>query len=138
MEANQVDILTPAMLGNLEQIQDSQEPGLAREFWSNVRKPDLVDRIDFNRALFHAVSLTHPHTRTQPEPDATSDFPSPNSIAQALGEGHGQASQASRTEDTLILDLRKGQGSAIIWPAASSMGRLTRQNLRGGNECEED
>src|SRR5207237_10579168 len=43
------------------------------------------------------------------------------------------------SDDTLILDLRKAASFAIISPAASTMGGLTRQNMRGGeNECEED
>src|ERR1700679_2550569 len=52
VESNQVDIFAFTVLGDLEQIDDTQESRLARQCWSDIRKTDRRDGIHFDLTFF--------------------------------------------------------------------------------------
>jgi len=144
MEPDQVNVLSPPVLGDFEQIQDAEEPRLPRQLWRNIGESDQLNRIYLDLAFFHSITAADPNVGMHPEAHARSDFSAAKAIAQPLGEGHEQSltqvtSLSERVPvymagdvDAPILDLRKATSFGIISPAASFMGRLTRQNIRGG------
>src|ERR1700730_16596944 len=81
VEPDQIDILPFTVLGNLEQINETQETGLARQLWSDVRKPNRRDRVHFDLTRVHAVPGAHFDMRTRPYSNTTSDFAATNSTA---------------------------------------------------------
>src|SRR5580692_8357619 len=89
MEANEVDLFTRAVLGDLEEVHHTEEARLARQLRGNVRITDRGDGIDFDFAFLHAVPVAHLYVRTLPNPDAASDLSAADSLAQSLGEYHG-------------------------------------------------
>jgi hypothetical protein len=88
VKADEVNLFAVAVFGDFEQIQDSQESGRAGQFRRDIRKADLLDRVHFDLAFFHAISPAHTHMRSRPYPDAASNVPAPNPITKALGEHH--------------------------------------------------
>jgi len=91
VEPNQIDILAFTVLGNLEQIDETQETRLARQLGSDIGKTDGRDGIHLDLAFFHAVPGAHFDVRTHPYPDAASDFSAANSLAKPLGEHHAES-----------------------------------------------
>ena len=76
------------MLGDLEKIDDTLEPGGASELWSDVGKADREYGLDFDFTLFHTVAIAHRNVWTLPDADAAGDLASPHSVAQPLREDH--------------------------------------------------
>ena len=91
MEVNQVDLLSPAVFGYFEQVQDSQKAGGASQLWSDVGQADGLDGVYFDLAFFHGVTLADADVRAGPEADGAGDFAAADAIAQALGEDHGES-----------------------------------------------
>jgi hypothetical protein len=92
MEADQIDILAFAVLGNLEQVDNTQKPRLSRQFRSDIGKTDGLDGIDFDLAFFHTVPGAGFHVWTRPYPHNASDLPLANSLAKPFGEHHDEIS----------------------------------------------
>lgn len=88
VEADQVDVLSPAVFCYFQQIQHSQESRLAGQLRSNVRKSDPLDRIDFNRAFLHRVTRSGADMRACPDADAACNFPASDARAEPLSECH--------------------------------------------------
>ena len=88
MKSDQVDLLAPAVFRDLEQVQNSQESRCTRQLRRDVWKADLLNRVHFDLAFFHAVSAADPHAGLRPDPDAARNFSAPNPLAKALGEHH--------------------------------------------------
>jgi len=88
MEMYQVDIFAFAVLRNLEQIDQTQEAGLARQLWSDIGKTDRLDRIHLDLAFFHPVPGADFDVRTHPDSDTASDFSSTHSVSQPFSEHH--------------------------------------------------
>jgi hypothetical protein len=76
------------MFRHLEQVQNAKESRLARQFRSNIRKPDRLNRIDFNLAFLHAVSPAYSDAGTHPDSHTASDLPATYSLAKPLSEHH--------------------------------------------------
>jgi hypothetical protein len=91
METNEIDILAFPVLGDFQQIDDTKETRLSRQLWSDIRKADRLDRIDFNFTFFHTVPGAHSYVRTLPYSDTTGDFSATNSLAKPLGENHEES-----------------------------------------------
>jgi len=90
MEANQVDVLASAVLGDLEQIDQAQESRLARQLRCNIWKPDRLDRIHLDLAFFQAVPAADSDMGTRPDTHTASDLPAANSVPKPLGERHAK------------------------------------------------
>ena len=88
MEADQINVLASSVLRDLEQIDETQESRFAGQRWSNIGKPDRLNRIYLDLALLHAVARADSNVGTCPESNARSDFSATNSLAKPLGEGH--------------------------------------------------
>jgi hypothetical protein len=99
MEADQIDILPLTVPGNLEQIDDTEETGLACQLWSDIGKTDGLDGINLDLAIFHAVAGAHFDVRTRPDSDTAGDFSATNAVAKAPGEYHEES--LSRLEGRL-------------------------------------
>ena len=92
MEADEVDVLAFAVLGDFEQIEDAEEAGGAGELGSDVWKADGFDGVDFDVAFFHLVTLADGDAWAKPEANAAGDAAGADAVAKALGEYHrGQA-----------------------------------------------
>jgi len=88
MEPDQIDVLAFTVLGNLEQIDETQKARLSRQLWSDVRKTNGRDRVHFDRTFVHAISGAHLDMGARPDSNAASDFATTNSLAKSLGEYH--------------------------------------------------
>jgi hypothetical protein len=88
VESDQIDVLAPTMLRDLEEVDHALETRSSREVGSNIREPDGQDRVHLDLTLFHPVPVAHSYVRTQPDADAASDLATANAIAEALGEDH--------------------------------------------------
>ena len=101
MKPDQIDILAFPVLGDLEQIDESQESRLARQGRGNIRKTDWLDRIHFDLTFFHTVPVAHFDVRTHPNSDTASDLSPTNSVAKSLGKHHEESLHpAGRTDFT--------------------------------------
>jgi hypothetical protein len=94
MEADQIYLLAFAVLRHLQQIQYTQESGRARQLWSNVRKPDRLDRVHFDLTFFHLISVSDLDVRTRPDPDTAGDLATPHPIAKPPGKHHAESVRA--------------------------------------------
>ena len=88
VEPNQVNVLAFPVLGDLEQIDDTQETRLSRQCRRDLQETDGLDRIHFDLTLFHTVPGTHLDVGTGPDSDTASDFSATNSLAKTLSEHH--------------------------------------------------
>jgi len=88
VEPNQINVLAFTVLGNLEQIDETQETRLARQLWSDIRKTDRRDRIHLDLTFLHPVPVTHFDVGTLPYSDTASDLSAAHSLAKTLGERH--------------------------------------------------
>ena len=84
MEPDEVDVFAFAVFCNLEQIDDPEEPRLARQLRSDIEKADRLNGIDFDLTFFHWVSIADLDVKTGPDADATGDFPVPDPLAQTF------------------------------------------------------
>src|ERR1700733_5433114 len=91
VETDQINILSFAMLGDFEEIEDTEESRHTCQLGCNVGKPDQFDGVNFDLSLIHAVSTSPEHMGPDPEPDSASDLPSPHSLAQPVGECHNES-----------------------------------------------
>ena len=91
MEPDQIDVLALTVFRDLQEIEDAEETGFARQLRSDIRETDRFDRIHFDLALVHTVPSTDFDVGTHPYPDAAGDFSATNSLAQAPGESHDKS-----------------------------------------------
>src|SRR5262245_20770138 len=87
-ESDQVDVLAPAMLGDLEQIDHTLETGLPGQLRRDVGQRHREDRRHLYLSLLHAVAIAHLHVGTHPYPHAARDLAAPDSLTQSPGEYH--------------------------------------------------
>jgi hypothetical protein len=113
MEPDQINVPAAAVFRNLEEVNDTCEAGLLRQPRSDVRETDGQNRIHLYRTLFHAVVTANLYVGTSPDPDAASDLPVPNALAQTFGEHHEES-------------LRLG------WPMAAELAAQRRRILSAG------
>jgi len=98
VKPNQIDIFAFTVLGNLEQIDETQETRLARQRWGDIGKTDGRDGIHLDLTFFHTVPGAHLDVRTHPDPDAAGDFSAANSLAKAFGEHHAESLHPAHCE----------------------------------------
>ena len=55
VEADQINILSFAMLGDFEEIEDTEESRHTCQLGCNVGKPDQFDGVNFDLSLIHAA-----------------------------------------------------------------------------------
>ncbi len=89
MEANDINILARTVFRHVEQVDCVLEPAGSCEIRSDVAERNRDDRIDFDFAVLHAVSLTRPYMRSLPDADAGRDLTRSHSVAKILDEEHG-------------------------------------------------
>jgi len=88
VEPDQIDVLPPAVLCNLKQIEDAKESRLERQRRGNIRKSDRFDGVHLDLAFFHTVPRTNFDVGAHPESDTASDLSATNSLAKAFRERH--------------------------------------------------
>jgi hypothetical protein len=76
---------------DLQQVQNAKESRLARQFWSNVWKPDRVNRIDLNLAFLDTVPRVYSDAGTRPDSHTASDFSATYSLAKAFSKRHEES-----------------------------------------------
>ena len=110
MKANQIDDFAFAVLGYLEQVQNTQKSRCARQLWGDIRKPDRFDRVHLDFAILHPVSGTGRYMRMYPKSDAARDLSAANSLAKSSGKHHNDsfASACCRYESTACSEDRSG------------------------------
>lgn len=86
MEADKIDVVPFAMLGDLEQIENTEEAGLACDLRGDIGKPDRLDGVHLNLSLLHAIAGSHSYMRSHPDADTAGDLPAAHSLAKPLGE----------------------------------------------------
>jgi hypothetical protein len=105
VESDQIDVLALAVLGDLEEINDSLEARGARQVWSDVVQTDRQDRLDLDFTLFHTVSLAGRHMRAHPDADAAGDLTASDSVAQTSCEDHLKPSRTRNQQASAVTDL---------------------------------
>jgi hypothetical protein len=88
VEPYQVDVLTFAVLGDLQQIQDSEETGFACKLMRDVGQANGLNRVDFNFTFVHAVATTHGYMWARPDSDRARDLSAADSVTKSLHECH--------------------------------------------------
>jgi len=88
MKPYQINILPRPVLGDLEQIDDSQESGFDSQLVVDVLDRNLLDRIDLDQAVFHGITLAHRYLRPLPDPHTDSNGSGPHTLPKPLGEHH--------------------------------------------------
>ena len=96
MEPDEIDILAFPVLGDFEQIDDTQETRFTRQRRSDVRKTDGLDRIHLDLAFFHTIPGANLDMGTRPDADTASDGSLANSLAKTLGEHHEESLSPER------------------------------------------
>jgi hypothetical protein len=91
VKPDQINILASTMFRHLQQVQNAKESRFARQFRSNIRKPDWLNRIDLNLAFLHPVSRAYSDARTHPDPHTASDLAPPYPLSQPLSEHHKES-----------------------------------------------
>ena len=86
MKPDQVDVLTPAVFGNLHQRVHALETRFAGEVMGDVTFGDLLDRIDDDRPIVHDIAAADLDARTHPDTDGTPDSATPDAVTQLLSE----------------------------------------------------
>jgi hypothetical protein len=76
------------VLGDLEQIYETQKARFASQLWSDIWKTNGLYGIDFDLTFFHSITGADFDVGTHPDSDAASDFTAANSLAKTLGEDH--------------------------------------------------
>ena len=89
METNEINILASTVFRNVEQVDYVLEPAGSCEIRSDVAQCNRDDRIDFDFAALHAVSLTRPYVWPLPHADAGRDLTRSHAVAKILDEEHG-------------------------------------------------
>jgi len=89
VEADEVDGLAAAVLGDFEEIEDAEEARSLGERGGDVREADGLDGVDFNFAFFHPVAAADADLGTHPDTDRAGDFAAADAFAEAFGEVHG-------------------------------------------------
>ena len=88
MKTNEIDVLARSMLGDLQEIDDAQEPGFNGQLMGDILKRDLLNRVDLDLALFHPVTMPDFDVRALPDAYATGDGPAPYTLSEPLRENH--------------------------------------------------
>ena len=109
MEADEVDVVALAVLGDFEQVDEAEEAGCAGELWSDVGKADGLNGVDLDLAFFHAVAVADDDMGTCPDADAARDFAAADTFAKPLGEGHGGS-------------LARRGGGVCVWVQSPEVG----------------
>jgi hypothetical protein len=91
VEADEVDVVAAAVLGDLEKVEDTEETGGASKVRGDVGEADLFDGVDFDFPFFHAVAAADADVGAGPDADAAGDFAAANAVAKAFGEDHGES-----------------------------------------------
>ena len=84
VEANQVDVLTPPVFRDLEEVDDSLEARGTRDGRSDVGIGDREDRVHLDLAFVHPVSPADRHVGTHPDADAAGDLAAANPSRRRL------------------------------------------------------
>jgi hypothetical protein len=90
VEPNEIDIFAFAVLGNFQQIDETQEAGFTREFGGDIGETDRLDGIHLDLTFLHSVAGAHFDMRPRPDANAAGDFSAANSVAKPLGKHHEQ------------------------------------------------
>jgi len=88
VEADEVDVASTAVLGDLEQIEDAGEAGFAGQLGRDVGEADGGDGVDLDVALAHFVAVAGDDVRAGPDADGAGDLAGDDSLAKAFGEDH--------------------------------------------------
>ena len=88
MKSHQIDTLAFTVLRDLEQINETQESGLARQCGSDIQETDRLNRVHFDLAFFHTVTVAHYKAGAHPYSDTAGDFSSTDAIAKPFRKRH--------------------------------------------------
>ena len=89
MEPNQINIFSPAVLRDFEEIEDTQKPRCLCQGVRDIRETNRFDGIHHNRSVVHRITAADLHMGTHPDPNTACDFSTANPVAQTFGENHG-------------------------------------------------
>ena len=82
MKTDEIDVFAATVFGHLKKIQDAQETRGLRQLWSDIRKTNLLDRIDFDLAgLVKPIPAANFDVRTHPYTHADRDVTPPDSLS---------------------------------------------------------
>ena len=96
MEPNEINVLARTVFRHVEQVDYVLEPAGPCEIRTDVAERNRDDRIDFDFAVLHAVSLTGPYVRALPHADAGRDRTRAHAVAKIFDEE--QAASLDRGE----------------------------------------
>ena len=88
MESNQVHVIAGAVSCDSQQIIHAVKSRFTGQIVRDVGHADLGNRIHDDVALFHPIPTTNLHVGACPDPNAASDSPQPDVLAQVFAEHH--------------------------------------------------
>ena len=81
VEADQIDVFSTSVFGDLEKIKNAEKPGGHGERRRDIHETYRLYGVDLDLSpVVHTVAATDPDVWTQPEPNAAGDFPAADSF----------------------------------------------------------
>src|SRR5690242_18017003 len=99
------------MFGDLQQIDDANEAGLAGHIRSDIGKRDLEQPRHDDMAGRQRISSTDLHARALPEPNAAGYLARPDPVTQRRKELHAVGFQVRTARSTINRLARLGKAS---------------------------
>jgi len=82
VEANEIDVFTAPVFGNLQKIEHAEEARRACQFRRDIGEADLFYGIDVDLACpIERIMIAGLHVRPLPDPNAARDFAAADSIS---------------------------------------------------------
>lgn len=91
MEADEIDLLTGAVFGDVQQVDNPEKAGFAGEGGRDIGQADGLNGIDLDVAFLHGIACSDPHVEALPDTDGAGDFAAADGVAETPGEGHGES-----------------------------------------------
>lgn len=87
------------MIGNFQQIDDTEETRLSCQPWRDIQKANRRDGIHLDFTFLHPIPAAGFDLRARPDPDTTRNLSTSNSLAKTLCKRHERESTPETSED---------------------------------------
>ena len=118
MKADQINVISLAVFCDFEQIKHAQKAGFARQLWSDVRKRDRCNGLDFDFSISHLVTPPFCDMGSGPNPDGAGYIPSDHSFPETFCKHQAGApffpkGDATTTKSQKTAGLKAGATEAL-------------------------
>ena len=102
MKTNQINVLSAAVFGHFEQVQDAEKTGCLGQRGRDIRKTYRHYRVDFDFAVaVHTIASAYFNVGARPDPDAAGNRSAADPGAQPFRKNHGESLRFSQICQTI-------------------------------------